>query len=72
MSARNELAHYTREQTVELLRDGLAIIDELQIPEELRPIAYRKAVELLAAKTITTTQASPVPLDLGALTGRRH
>lgn len=49
---RRELFHYTREQVRDHLRDALAIVEEIAPPDDLRAVAFEKAVNLLATKNI--------------------
>lgn len=48
---------------LELLRGAQELVDELELPAELYPVAFRKAVELLAAKQVIVR---PAPSVLGA------
>lgn len=57
---RTETPHHSREQVTGYLDDAHAIVDELGIPDELRGIAYAKAIDLLAAKHIAIEQPYPL------------
>jgi hypothetical protein len=59
---RTEIPHYTPEQVNEHLREANRIVSELDLPEHLQPVAYRKAIELLAAKNITVETAAALPM----------
>lgn len=64
----SEHPNYTPEQVQQHLEDALAIVGRLELDDELRPLAFDKAVNLLSAKQITAEQlgggmaiAGPVP-----------
>lgn len=57
---RIELPHNTPEQVREYLAAALAIVDELDPDDDLRGVAFAKAVDLLAAKQITIEQIAPI------------
>lgn len=61
---RTELPHNTREQVRDYLREALAVVDERDVPDDLRAAAFGKAVDLLSAKQITLEAIQP---GLGAL-----
>lgn len=62
-----EHPNYTREQVAGHLADALAIVGELELTDELAPIAFAKAVDLLAAKRIELEQAGILGGHLAAL-----
>lgn len=62
---RHEVVHNTPEQVAGYLDEALRIVAQIEPPEDLRAIAYGKAVDLLAAKNITIEQ--PAPLGLGGM-----
>jgi hypothetical protein len=64
----SERHHNTREQVTDYLRAALEVVDELDIPDDLRPAAFVQAVGLFSAKQVTMEQLQP-GLDLGALRG---
>jgi hypothetical protein len=66
---RTELHSYTREQAEEHLRDALRLVDLVEPPEDLRGLAFAKAVEMLSQKQIIHEQVAPI---LGALPGAGH
>lgn len=57
---RTEEHHNTPAQVVDYLRTALAIVMELDPPEDLRQIAFGKAVDLLSAKQVFFEQNAPV------------
>lgn len=59
---RREYPHHTPEQVRGYLIEALAILAELELTDDLRPLAFSKAVDLLAAKQILVEQAQPAGL----------
>lgn len=59
---RREYPHHSPEQVRGYLIEALAIVSELELDDELRRIAFTKAVDLLSAKQIIMEQAQPQPL----------
>jgi hypothetical protein len=49
--------HYAPEQVRAHLAEALAIVEELELDDELRGLAFAKAVDLLAAKQMFFEQA---------------
>jgi hypothetical protein len=66
---RREMQNYTPEQVAGHLDDALAIIDATDIPNDLRPAAFVKVLELVAAKQVVLVQpqAGAVDLSIAAL-----
>lgn len=62
-----EFPHNTPEQARGYLIEALAIVEELDVPDDLRSVAFVKAVDLVSAKSI---QVEQVAADLGALLTR--
>lgn len=62
---RTEIQHNTPEQVAGYLDEALRIVTELEPPEDLREVAFGKAVDLLAAKQLMLEQ--PATLGMGAL-----
>ena len=58
-----EQRNYTREQVVGTLREGLEVLDEANVPAELRSIAFERALQLIASKRIE--QAVPAGILMG-------
>ena len=56
---RSEAFHYTAEQVRDHLRDTLAIVDDLAVPDDLRAIAFDKVFNTLSAKAIAVEQVQP-------------
>lgn len=52
----SEHHHNSDEQVAEYLSKALAVVDELELTDELRPVAFVKAVDLYAAKSVTAEQ----------------
>jgi hypothetical protein len=67
---RQEFPHHTHEQIAGYLADAGKLVEAVDIPADLVPIAYGKAVELLAAKQIVFEQVAPSPVMLDHL--QRH
>jgi len=63
MSSRQEYQHNTREQVLEYIGTAREIVDELEIPDELRQAAFIKAIDLISAKQLVL--AAPAPLAAG-------
>jgi hypothetical protein len=53
---KQEYQHNTPEQVRDYLREALAIVDELDPPDELRAALFVQAVGLLSAKQIVFEQ----------------
>jgi len=56
---RSELPNNTPEQVREYLEGALAIVAELELADDLRAIAFTKAVDLLASKQIVVEAIQP-------------
>jgi hypothetical protein len=68
MNAR-EFPHNTPQQAEEYIRGALELVEKVQPPEDLREVAFGKAVDLLSSKQIVYEQPAVVP---GLLGGQRH
>ena len=55
----SERQNYTPAQATDHLRAALAIVDELDVPDDLRVAAFTKAADLLSAKQVLLEQAIP-------------
>lgn len=55
----SEHHYHSPEQVSGYMRDALAVVDELDVPDDLRVAAFSKAFELLAAKHVVMEQISP-------------
>lgn len=55
----------TDEQVREYVGKALALIDELDVPDDLRPAAFKEAVGLYAAKTLIQEQVPDIQRLLG-------
>jgi hypothetical protein len=66
---RVEHQHYTPEQVVEHLQGALDVVDTLGPPDDLRVACFTKAADLLAAKTATVEQVTPLAAALVAPRG---
>src|SRR5437867_1685374 len=53
---RHELQHNTPEQVREYVRETLAIIAELEVPDDLRAVAFTGALNLVSNKNIAIEQ----------------
>jgi len=56
---RSEHFHFTDEQVRAHLRDTLAILDDLAVPDDLRTIAFDKVFNTLSTKQIVVEQVAP-------------
>ena len=61
---RVEIQHNTPEQVQHYLEGALALVAELEIADDLRPVAFTKAVDLLAAKNVQIEQVQAGALGL--------
>lgn len=61
---RKEIQHNTREQAKGYLEDALAIVAELEIDDELKGLAFTKAVDLIAAKQVMLEPVTPTGVRL--------
>lgn len=59
---RVETMHNTPAQVREYLAEALAIVAELEVTDELRAVAFTKALDLLASKSITIQPPQPMGL----------
>lgn len=66
---RTELIHNSPDQVREYLAGALAVVAELEVPDDLRVAAFGKAVDLIAAKQITVEAIAPMGNALGLLPG---
>jgi hypothetical protein len=57
---RLETPHNTPEQVREYLREALDLVDELGPADDLREACFTKAVDMIAAKSITIEQVAPL------------
>lgn len=69
IGGRTERKHNSDDQVREYLAGALAIVGELEVPDDLRVAAFGKAVDLLAAKHITFETVAPVGNGLAGLLG---
>jgi len=69
---RREEHHYTKEQVREHLLAALTVVDELEIPDDLRSAAFTKAVELLSGKQILFEQVPAARVVVPDLKGTSH
>lgn len=65
----SERPNNTPEQVREYVAEALAIVDELDVPDDLREAAFTAAVNLSASKQVLAEQAGFAGLDLGQLRG---
>lgn len=63
---RREEQHNTPEQAHHYLQQTLVIIDEADVPEDLREAAFAKVYDSVASKQIFFEQVAPLP-NLGNL-----
>lgn len=62
-----EFHHNSAEQVREYLSEALAIVNDLELSDDLRGPAFVQAVGLLSAKQITLTPADVTPNVLPAM-----
>ena len=60
---RFEQPHNSPEQVREYLAGALALVDELDPPDDLRVAAFTKACDLISAKQIVYEQPASVAFD---------
>lgn len=56
---RSEHRHHTDEQIRDALAFAAALVEELELADDLRVSGFTKAAELRAAKTVEVTHAMP-------------
>ena len=61
---RTEHQHNTPEQVHHYLEQALAIVNALELTDDLRVKAFEKAVDLVAGKQITIEQIAPNAIPL--------
>lgn len=62
-----EAHHHTRDEVQRYVEDALSIVEAVELDGELRPLAFAKALDLLATKQIMYEQIAGGILDgLGA------
>lgn len=61
---RQEIPNNTPEQVREYLREALAVVTELEPPEDLREAVFTQAAQMVAGKQILMQQQAGIP-DLG-------
>ena len=52
-----DLYHYKKEEVTRILKEAFESVAEVDLPESLEGIAYQKAVEMLANKTVSMATA---------------
>ena len=62
-----EVLNNTPEQVRQYLADALALVDELEVPSDLREAVFLNAVSLISSKRLEIPQQ--VGIDLAALRG---
>lgn len=67
---RTEMYHNTPAQARDYLREALDIVDELGPPDDLRQLAFDKAVNLVSAKNINIEQMAPAIPNMTIPRGR--
>lgn len=64
---KTEIVHNSDEQVREYVAKALALVAELEVPDDLRVTAFERACNLYASKQVTIEVMQPAGLDLGAL-----
>ena len=67
MVRRTEVQHNSAEQTHAYIAAALALVEELEPPEDLRVAAFSKAVDLLSAKQLILEQPAPIGMPAMAI-----
>jgi hypothetical protein len=67
---REDIPHYTPAEVDLIINRALIVVDELNVPDDLRAVAFTQAATLLAAKTVQIMQPQQVPFDLRNLRGQ--
>jgi hypothetical protein len=65
MPTREEYHHNTPEQIEDYLASAAEVVGRIELPDDLRGIAFNKAVDLFAAKQIILAQPAAVPGLIG-------
>jgi hypothetical protein len=68
VGVRSETYFNTPEQVREYLRAALLVVEELEVPEDLRAVAFTAAINLTSSKHVTEMHPG-APVDLSALRG---
>jgi hypothetical protein len=63
-----EAYFHSDEQVREYVAKSVALVDDLNVPGDLREAAFAQAVQLLAQKQVTFEQIAPT----GVLLGQNH
>lgn len=66
---KSEIVHNSDEQVREYVTKALALVDELDVPDDLRITAFERACNLYASKQVTIEVMQPAGIDLNALRG---
>jgi hypothetical protein len=68
-----EVHHNTDAQTLDYIERALAIVEAVELTDELRPIAFKAALDLLTAKQVQLepTDFSPVEIAQRIVQGHR-
>lgn len=69
VSSRVEYAHFTDEQVIDHLVGAIALVAELDPPEDLRVAVFDHACRMLSSKQVAITAPAPVGIDLSQLRG---
>jgi len=69
---RTEEPHNTLEQVEGYVRDALALVERLEVPEDLREVAFGKCCDLIASKQLFYEQPQAMPLPPLDLSKIRH
>lgn len=56
LRVKSELRLWSREQALELIREAAAVVDEAELPDDLRPEAFAKACQLLGERQVELEQ----------------
>jgi len=69
---REDIPHHTPEQVRGYLIAARELVDALEVPADLREVAFGKAVDMLAAKQLILQPAQPPGLALPFTPQGRH
>lgn len=70
MATLEAVRHHTEAEVKGYVEGALRIVGEVELDDELRGIAFAKAIELLSGKVFIQGQEVPASLDLGRMLGK--
>jgi hypothetical protein len=64
--------HYKPADVVAILKQARQVVDDADLPDELRVLAFEKAVDLVALHSVIQPQQTAVSLPMMAIPGKRQ